>query len=70
MRKNVNSIIGLSAEASREPFGGAANASSTTQQQFLKDVLVQFAKMNQNEQSLLSNLQLLANNAVLASQHF
>ncbi|KFB52319.1 AGAP011638-PA-like protein [Anopheles sinensis] len=47
--------------------GGAANASSTTQQQFLKDVLVQFAKMSQNEQSLLSNLQLLANNAVLAS---
>uniref|UniRef100_A0A182JIY0 Uncharacterized protein n=1 Tax=Anopheles atroparvus TaxID=41427 RepID=A0A182JIY0_ANOAO len=45
---------------------GAA-ASSSSQQQFLKDVLVQFAKMSQNEQSLLSNLQLLANNAVLAS---
>lgn len=49
---------------------GAANASSTTQQQLLKYVLVQFAKMSQNEQSLLSNMQLLANNAVLASQHF
>uniref|UniRef100_A0A182WEL0 MYND-type domain-containing protein n=1 Tax=Anopheles minimus TaxID=112268 RepID=A0A182WEL0_9DIPT len=38
---------------------GAANSS----QQFFKDVLAQFAKMSQNEQSLLSNLQLLSSNA-------
>ncbi|XP_053659343.1 uncharacterized protein LOC128708391 [Anopheles marshallii] len=38
---------------------GAANSS----QQFFKEVLAQFAKMSQNEQSLLSNLQLLSSNA-------
>uniref|UniRef100_A0A182LX33 MYND-type domain-containing protein n=1 Tax=Anopheles culicifacies TaxID=139723 RepID=A0A182LX33_9DIPT len=38
---------------------GAVNSS----QQFFKDVLAQFAKMSQNEQSMLSNLQLLSSNA-------
>ncbi|XP_058065506.1 microtubule-associated protein futsch-like [Anopheles bellator] len=41
---------------------GGSGTSTTTGQQFLKEVLAQFAKMSQNEQCLLSNLQLLTNN--------
>ncbi|XP_052873210.1 uncharacterized protein LOC128278521 [Anopheles cruzii] len=40
----------------------AGAGTNTTGQQFLKEVLAQFAKMSQNEQCLLSNLQLLTNN--------
>uniref|UniRef100_A0A2M4A271 MYND-type domain-containing protein n=1 Tax=Anopheles triannulatus TaxID=58253 RepID=A0A2M4A271_9DIPT len=52
----------------------AQSASGTAGQQFLKDVLAQFAKMSQNEQCLLSNLQLLSNvnaaaNTVSSPQH-
>uniref|UniRef100_A0A2M4BAR4 MYND-type domain-containing protein n=1 Tax=Anopheles marajoara TaxID=58244 RepID=A0A2M4BAR4_9DIPT len=52
----------------------AQSASGAAGQQFLKDVLAQFAKMSQNEQSLLSNLHLLSNanaasNTVSSPQH-
>ncbi|XP_053679178.1 serine-rich adhesin for platelets-like [Anopheles nili] len=45
----------------------ASGATNNNQQQFLKDVLAQFAKMSQNDQNLLSNLQLLAGSALASS---